>query len=294
MTTIPKWLVPAAFLFGIAFLVAILALVVKIPGPTPTQFTVFRIIIALGGAAFSMALTGFLTIQLNLPKGGQIVAGGALAVFVVLYFYSPAIPGIPKPLVDERGNPLLSPANDAERQVIRLKNEIGDLRQFLVSVQSYPSARQELEKAIPLAEGILSFNDSSLSPRRRYIKYEYATYAYVDAAAGAMYDNDRAKVEEYASQAMKTADTALSMLDAAEHTYESADSRFLTDWVVSDDGKDRVLYLRAMAACMLGSMRSDSKLKSEASDDWKKVHKSYQDAYPLTGTPELNSCVNSA
>jgi len=49
MTTIPKWLVPAAFLFGIAFLVAILALVVKIPGPTPTQFTVFRIIIALGG-----------------------------------------------------------------------------------------------------------------------------------------------------------------------------------------------------------------------------------------------------
>ena len=72
--SIPKWLVPAAFLIGVALLLAILALVVKIPKPTETQFIVFRIIIALGGAAFSMALTGFLTIRMDWPKGGQIVA----------------------------------------------------------------------------------------------------------------------------------------------------------------------------------------------------------------------------
>jgi hypothetical protein len=293
---IPAWLVPAAFLVGIAFLIAILVLVVKIPKPTEFQFIIFRILIALGGAAFSMALTGFLTIQMNLPNGGQIVAGGALAVFIVLFFFSPKIPGVPKPqpLVDERGNLMSSPANENERQVIHLMYEIMDLREAMLSVKVYPESRKQLESAGPLAEQILSFDDSKLNPRRQYIKYQYAAYGYVDAAAGAIYSNDAVKGGEYASYAIKAADAALSMLNAAKRTYASdSDSRFLYDWVLKDEGRDRVLYLRAMAACMLASVKGDVSLKSKSLDDWKEINASYRDMYPVSGTPELSGCVNS-
>src|SRR5713101_5178538 len=47
----PRWLVPTAFVVGIIFVLRILDLNVGIPAPTPSQFTVFRIVIASGGAA---------------------------------------------------------------------------------------------------------------------------------------------------------------------------------------------------------------------------------------------------
>src|ERR1019366_4686384 len=115
VSTIPGWLTPSAFCFSIVFLLSILVLSVTIPSPTPFQYTIFRIIISLGGAAFSIAITGFLSIRLNLPAGGYIIGGGALAVFVTLYFFSPTIPGVlkPVPLVDQRGHLLNSPAGPA-------------------------------------------------------------------------------------------------------------------------------------------------------------------------------------
>jgi hypothetical protein len=294
--SVPKWLIPIAFFVGVGFTIAILILAVKIPNPSKFQFTIFRIVIALGGSAFSMALTGFLTIQMDLPRGGQIVAGGALAVFVILYFFSPSIPGFPKPavLVDDRGNTLQSPANEYELQVIHLMHEIMDLRQYEVSAKTYPESRQKLEGAKNLAANILSFSDSNLNPRRRYIKYEYAAYAFVDAATGAMYEDDRMKAENYASQAVANADSALSMLDAAQNTYGSnADSRFLVDWVRDDDGRDRVLYLRAMAACELANTAGNTAMNSKALSDWQEINPSFRRKYPASGTPELAGCVTS-
>src|ERR1700680_4167893 len=167
VSAIPKWLVPVAFFTAILFLATILMLAVKVPTPTPFQFIVFRILIALFGAAFSMAITAFLTVRLHLSKDVQIVAGGALAVFVVLFFFTPAIPGVskPGPLADPRGHLLQSPANNAELEVIRLQDEIADLRQYKESVQ-YPDSQRKLKDASYLGERILGFSDSSLNPRR--------------------------------------------------------------------------------------------------------------------------------
>ena len=292
VSAIPKWLAPVAFFTAILFLAAILLLAVKVPTPAPFQFIVVRILIALFGAAFSMAITGCLTVRLHLSKEVQIVAGGALAVFIVLYFFSPGIPGVPKPepLVDPQGHLLESPANPAELQVIRLQDEIMDLRQYKESVQ-YPDSRSKLKDAPYLAERILGFNDSSLNPRRRYIKYEYAAFAYVDAAAAAMFD-DRPRVEEYASRVIKNANTALSMLDAADRAYQSDEnSRFLLDWVAKDNGKDRVLYLRAEAECMLATVKNDANLKSQAFETWNQIDAPYREKLPAAGTPQLNGCV---
>lgn len=76
----------AAFAFGVVFVTAILVLVVRIPNPTPAQYQVFRIILAGSMAGALMFVPGFLDVQV----GKWIRAGGAIAVLVILYFWSPA------------------------------------------------------------------------------------------------------------------------------------------------------------------------------------------------------------
>jgi hypothetical protein len=90
-----------AFGFGIVFVTAILSLVVVFPNPTSAQYEVFRIVIALAAGGVGAVIPGLLKISLDLGLStGQkmlLRAGGALAVFVVVYFYSPAQLAKPSP-----------------------------------------------------------------------------------------------------------------------------------------------------------------------------------------------------
>lgn len=83
-----------AFGFGVLFVGAILVLATVFPTPTKTQYEVFRIVIALAGGGVGAVIPGLLDLQMNLGLTEQqklaIRAGGALAVFVIIYFYSPA------------------------------------------------------------------------------------------------------------------------------------------------------------------------------------------------------------
>jgi hypothetical protein len=75
-----------AFTFGVVFIIALLALAIIFPSPTPFQYLVFRIILALAAAGVAVTFTGFLEIAVS----SWIKAGGALAVFVIVFFYNPA------------------------------------------------------------------------------------------------------------------------------------------------------------------------------------------------------------
>jgi hypothetical protein len=75
-----------AFLFGVIFVVTMLVLAIEVPNPTPFQYTVFRVVLALAAAGVAAMIPGFL--ELTVPD--WIRAGGALAVFVVVFFYNPA------------------------------------------------------------------------------------------------------------------------------------------------------------------------------------------------------------
>jgi hypothetical protein len=79
-----------SFCFGVVFITALLTLAVLIPNPTATQFEIFRIVIAVAVAGVAAAIPGFLELHLNRNFSLAIRAGGALAVFVIVYFYSPA------------------------------------------------------------------------------------------------------------------------------------------------------------------------------------------------------------
>jgi len=75
-----------AFAFGATFVVVLIALAVVVPNPTPFQYTVFRVVLALASAGVAVMIPGFLEVQIP----GWVKAGGALAVFIVVYFYNPA------------------------------------------------------------------------------------------------------------------------------------------------------------------------------------------------------------
>jgi hypothetical protein len=97
----------AAFLFGVTFVIVLIALAIFFPVPSDFQYLVFRIVLALAGAGVASMIPGLLDI--TLPP--WLKATGALAVFVLLFFYNPAAlvtspskpntetqPSLPKPL----------------------------------------------------------------------------------------------------------------------------------------------------------------------------------------------------
>jgi hypothetical protein len=75
-----------AVVFGAAFLVALLALAVFFPQPTSFQYTVFRIVLAVAASGFVSMTPGFIEVTVS----NWVRGGGALGVFLVVYFFSPA------------------------------------------------------------------------------------------------------------------------------------------------------------------------------------------------------------
>jgi hypothetical protein len=74
------------FTFGIVFVIVMLVLAIAYPSPTPFQYTVFRITLALAAAGVAAMIPGFIELRIST----FLRAGGALAVFAIVYFYNPA------------------------------------------------------------------------------------------------------------------------------------------------------------------------------------------------------------
>jgi 8-oxo-dGTP pyrophosphatase MutT (NUDIX family) len=78
-----------AFGFGVVFVAALLILAVLFPRPTPFQHTTFRIVLALAAAGVAAMIPGVIELETSKVALLTISAGGALAVFVVVYFADP-------------------------------------------------------------------------------------------------------------------------------------------------------------------------------------------------------------
>jgi hypothetical protein len=96
-----------AFGFGVVFVVTMLVLAILFPNPTPFQYTVFRIVLALAAAGVAAMIPGILELEF----AGWIRAGGALAVFVVVYFYNPASTVSREPPTEPTRAPAAEPTN---------------------------------------------------------------------------------------------------------------------------------------------------------------------------------------
>jgi hypothetical protein len=76
---------------GTLFLLLLIAIAIFIPDPTVFQLRVFLTILALAGGGFATTISGVVSTQITLGKQLQVGAAGALAVFVLTYFYNPAV-----------------------------------------------------------------------------------------------------------------------------------------------------------------------------------------------------------
>jgi hypothetical protein len=73
-------------------LVAIsVALAFTFSNPSPLQKKLIQALLSLGCGGFATELTGFIKVDMAFGKRLVIGAGGALAVFVILYFWNPSI-----------------------------------------------------------------------------------------------------------------------------------------------------------------------------------------------------------
>jgi hypothetical protein len=79
-----------AFVFGCLALAAVLWLAFRSESLSDQQFEILRIVLALAGGGVGAVIPGFLDVKLKAGTRLALRASGALAVFVVLYFWSPA------------------------------------------------------------------------------------------------------------------------------------------------------------------------------------------------------------
>jgi hypothetical protein len=90
-----------AALSGGGFLLLLVALAILVPRPEPFQYAVFRVLLALAAAAFASTIPGLLHVTVST----FVKATGAIAVFVIVYFFSPANLVTQDPHVDGQPQP---------------------------------------------------------------------------------------------------------------------------------------------------------------------------------------------
>lgn len=83
-----------AFTFGVVFVVIMLVIAIWIPRPTETQWFIFRVVLALAAGGVGALIPGLINVQ----AGPYVRAGGALALFVLVYWFNP-----PKLVVSQSG-----------------------------------------------------------------------------------------------------------------------------------------------------------------------------------------------
>ncbi len=82
-----------AFSFGAVFIIVMLVISFARPEPSTFQYGVFRTVLAIAGAGTVAVFPGFIEVKF----GNWLRAGGALAVFAILYFCNPAQLALPSP-----------------------------------------------------------------------------------------------------------------------------------------------------------------------------------------------------
>lgn len=78
------------FVVGLLLILLTVALAIVFPNPTAFQLRIFSGMFAIATGAFAMKITGMLNVQMNLGARLAVSAAGALAVFLLIYFFVPA------------------------------------------------------------------------------------------------------------------------------------------------------------------------------------------------------------
>ncbi|MFS8047041.1 DUF4019 domain-containing protein [Rhizobium sp. BR 314] len=82
------------FAFGVIFVAVMLVFATQYPNPTPSQLFTFVVVLALAAAGIGAILPGTLGVEWSGPGGMPAVrAGGAIALFALVFLFRPTIEG---------------------------------------------------------------------------------------------------------------------------------------------------------------------------------------------------------
>jgi hypothetical protein len=84
-----NWITILPVIVGLFFIILSIIIAIFIPHPTDHQIFIFRVVLALAAAAFGVAIPGFINIKFPLWGKGIIKAGGAIALFIIVYMINP-------------------------------------------------------------------------------------------------------------------------------------------------------------------------------------------------------------
>jgi drug/metabolite transporter (DMT)-like permease len=89
----PTWQIIIGVVFGFVFVGAVLVLVIIFPDLNAQQYAIVKTVLALAACGIAGVFTGFIEVEGKVEQLA-VRAGGALAVFVIVFFFTPAPPEI--------------------------------------------------------------------------------------------------------------------------------------------------------------------------------------------------------
>jgi hypothetical protein len=103
-----NWQKLTAFGCGVVFVVVMLVIAIAIPNPTTAQWFVFRVVLALAAAGIGAVLPGLIVVNVS----RVVRAGGAIALFVLVYLLNPPqlVSPIPNVSIRQKTSGTNSPA----------------------------------------------------------------------------------------------------------------------------------------------------------------------------------------
>lgn len=226
-----------AYGFGVFFVIIMLALALFVPNPTPFQLLVFRVVLALAAAGVASMTPGFLEIDLGVRKTQAIRAGGALAIFVIVYRLNPAS---------------LVVVESAWRSDIEgLRGDIGALvvKWEQIDDDNERPCNRIRGKASQLGNRSHNIKDKNLGKfsGEKIAKYQYSQLAYLIASD---VECDKKTAIRYARQSLIDGSEAINIIDDVEGVPGDS-NRALRAWINDDYIRDRIEYYGALGNAVL-------------------------------------------
>jgi hypothetical protein len=163
MLTVENLQILGASIFGVVFVVTFLVIAVRFPNPTDFQQTVFRIILALSAAGVASMIPGFINLEMGASQGLALRAGGAIAVFTLVYFFNPAKPDKGKSESTETPAGFSTPPDWAFRK---------DVRALKDALEALPLSQRLILSAIAKRGRALSPSDFTENPDLNFTRRE--------------------------------------------------------------------------------------------------------------------------
>jgi tetratricopeptide (TPR) repeat protein len=215
MATIANWEKIAGFIFGVIFVAAILGLSVFIPDPTPTQYATFKTILALAAAGVGGILAGTIQVKGSIQKW-SVRAGGAMALFVIVYFFAPAP-------VNTTNNIGIS----FEQYTAVLDKRETEIRQLLVDQALGERDKEELNQQLARVDQLRQNEQASYEAHVKDLQERINRLdqlsgqvpdKFIEGARQALANGDNAKADQLFTQVEEQADPHIAA--AAEAAYQ--------------------------------------------------------------------------